>query len=80
MSRPISIQNVSQTFGAFQALASVNLEIGAGEFVSFIGPSGCGKTTLLRLVSSLEQPTGGTVLIGGETPVRQAVRDVVQAG
>lgn len=70
MSRPISIQNVSQTFGAFQALASVNLEIGAGEFVSFIGPSGCGKTTLLRLVSSLEQPTGGTVLIGGETPLQ----------
>ena len=70
MSLPISIQNVKQVFGAFHALSDINLEIGAGEFVSFIGPSGCGKTTLLRLVSSLEQPTSGTVLIGGQTPMQ----------
>ena len=60
--------------GNIEALKNVDLSIEAGEFVSFIGPSGCGKTTLLRVVADLEQPTGGTVLVTGQTPeqARQA--------
>lgn len=50
-----------------QALESVNLHIGKGEFVSIMGPSGCGKSTLLNIVGLLDTPTSGTVTIAGTT-------------
>jgi NitT/TauT family transport system ATP-binding protein len=70
----VDARGVSLTFetsdGDVQALAKVDLQVGAGDFVSFIGPSGCGKTTLLRIIADLEQPTEGTVLVNGTTPER----------
>jgi len=51
--------------GPVQALSDVNLQIGKGDFVSFIGPSGCGKTTFLRAIADLEQPTQGTITVNG---------------
>jgi len=54
--------------GPVQALKDVSLDIGRGEFVSFIGPSGCGKTTFLRCVAGLEAPTGGTLTVNGTSP------------
>src|SRR6516164_3820557 len=54
--------------GEVQALSDVDLEIAAGDFVSFIGPSGCGKTTLLRVIADLEQPTAGTIAVNGVSP------------
>lgn len=68
----ISVRDVDMTFsvkgGDVVALQDVNLDIAAGEFVSFIGPSGCGKTTLLRLVADLERATAGELLVNGKTP------------
>jgi NitT/TauT family transport system ATP-binding protein len=57
--------------GSTIALESVDLEIGAREFVSLIGPSGCGKSTLLRIVGDLITPTAGTVEVNGK-PAHQA--------
>ncbi len=54
--------------GAVVALSGIDLDIGEGEFVSFIGPSGCGKTTLLRVIADLEQPSGGVVEVNGLSP------------
>ncbi|MFN3547790.1 MAG: ABC transporter ATP-binding protein [Mesorhizobium sp.] len=54
--------------GPVHALSNVDLDIGKGEFVSFIGPSGCGKTTFLRVIADLEQPTGGAITVNGMTP------------
>ncbi|HEY4202039.1 MAG TPA: ABC transporter ATP-binding protein [Devosiaceae bacterium] len=74
MSSVVSAQSLSLTFstndGPVNALSDVTLDIGKGEFVSFIGPSGCGKTTFLRTIADLEQPTSGTLSINGMTPRR----------
>lgn len=68
----ISAKNLSLTFetndGPVHALKDINLDIGKGEFVSFIGPSGCGKTTFLRCMADLEQPTGGAITVNGVSP------------
>ncbi|MBI3737156.1 ABC transporter ATP-binding protein, partial [Candidatus Sumerlaeota bacterium] len=54
----------------FEALRGIDLEIGKGECFSLLGPSGCGKSTLLRILSGLEQPDEGKVVIGGEDMTR----------
>ena len=73
MTKPvISARSLDLTFqtndGPVHALSSVDLDIGKGEFVSFIGPSGCGKTTFLRCIAALETPTGGTLTVNGMSP------------
>ncbi|MFP1643326.1 ABC transporter ATP-binding protein [Pontitalea aquivivens] len=51
--------------GPVHALKGVDLQIGRGDFVSFIGPSGCGKTTFLRCIAALEHPTEGVLRVNG---------------
>jgi len=61
----ISVQDVCKTFGEFQALKSVSLEIGTGERVVVCGPSGSGKSTLIRCINQLEHHESGKILIDG---------------
>jgi NitT/TauT family transport system ATP-binding protein len=76
VSAVVSLREVSKSFGegGVTALASIDLDIRAGEFVSLIGPSGCGKSTLLRVVADLVEPTSGDVVVNGK-PARQARLD-----
>jgi putative ABC transport system ATP-binding protein len=58
------------------ALAGVNLQVAAGEFISIMGPSGCGKSTLLNLMGLLDAPTSGQVALNGTTIGSYKDRDV----
>ena len=68
MSVGVELRGVDKSFGALPVVASLDLDIAPGSFVSLVGPSGCGKSTLLRIVAGLEQPSTGTVTIGGASP------------
>ena len=62
----VELDHITIRFGDFVAVDNCNLTINSGEFFSFLGPSGCGKTTILRAVSGFNEPTEGTVRIGGK--------------
>jgi spermidine/putrescine transport system ATP-binding protein len=62
----LELIGIQKRFPGFTAIEDLNLTIPAGSFFALLGPSGCGKTTTLRLVAGLEEPTAGTVLIGGK--------------
>ena len=59
----LRLEHVERRYGNGWALRGVSLDMAPGEIVCLLGPSGCGKTTLLRIVSGIEKPTGGRVLI-----------------
>ncbi|MCJ7435364.1 MAG: ABC transporter ATP-binding protein [Anaerolineales bacterium] len=52
--------------GLFMALKGIDLHINAGEFVAIVGKSGSGKTTLINMITGLDRPTDGEILVGGE--------------
>ncbi|MCC6196972.1 MAG: putative 2-aminoethylphosphonate ABC transporter ATP-binding protein [Burkholderiales bacterium] len=59
------LTGVAKSFGRFEALKSVALEVERGELVVFLGPSGCGKTTLLRIIAGLETQDAGAIVQDG---------------
>ena len=60
----IAIKDLVKTFGIHSAVNGINLDIRDGEFLIMVGPSGCGKTTTLNMISGLETPTSGEIVIG----------------
>ncbi|WP_300670906.1 ABC transporter ATP-binding protein [Desulfoluna sp.] len=66
----IRLDNVSfaysQQKSMIPVISGVDLSVAAGEFVTIIGPSGCGKSTILSLLSGLNSPSEGDILIDGE--------------
>ncbi|EEE44342.1 ABC transporter ATP-binding protein [Roseibium alexandrii] len=79
----VHLRNLSKSFGTTVAVEDVTLTVPDGAFVTLLGPTGAGKTTILRLISGLEQPDAGDVVIGGrsavdDTPAQRNVAMVFQ--
>lgn len=67
----LTITHLNKIYGGkipYQALFDLNLNIQQQEFVGIMGPSGSGKTTLLNIVSTIDMPTSGDILINGKNP------------
>src|SRR6266849_9341628 len=80
----VRVQEVTKRFGDVVAVREVSFSVGAGEFFSMLGPSGCGKTTTLRIIGGFEEPSSGTVYLGGRDvtdlpPYRRDVNTVFQS-
>lgn len=60
----LRLDRITKDFGEGEVLRGITLDVDAGEFLTLLGPSGCGKTTTLRIISGLEMPTSGRVLLG----------------
>jgi putative ABC transport system ATP-binding protein len=59
-------EGLSKQYGSLEVVKGVSISIDSGEFVCLVGKSGCGKTTLLSLLSGLERPTKGDVVLNGK--------------
>ena len=64
----IEFKNVSKSYGTFQALKNINLQIEPGKIYGLLGPNGSGKTTIIKLINDLLTPTEGSILIKGQKP------------
>lgn len=80
----LQIKNATKAYGTVQVLEDINLDITSGEFVVFVGPSGCGKSTLLRMISGLENISGGEMrlddrVINDVDPAKRGIAMVFQS-
>ncbi len=73
----IELRGVRKVFGEVTAVEGADLSVADGELFAILGPSGSGKTTVLRMIAGFEQPTAGTVHLGGAdvTALPPAKRD-----
>ena len=70
MTALIQIRDLHKSYGRFQALRGIDLDIAQGEVVVVIGPSGSGKSTLIRCINLLEEYQRGEVRVDGAKVVR----------
>ena len=68
----IQAEGITKSFGDVHALAGVDLEVEAGTVYGLLGPNGAGKTTMVRVLTTLLRPDGGTATVAGYDVVRQA--------
>ncbi|WP_338751420.1 ABC transporter ATP-binding protein [Bacillus sp. FJAT-52991] len=70
----LQAKNVEKVFGSkeneYHALKDIQLDIHEGEFVGIMGPSGAGKSTLLNILSTIDTPSSGEIIIDGQNIVQ----------
>ncbi|MGA5302455.1 ABC transporter ATP-binding protein [Nucisporomicrobium flavum] len=80
MTTTVTCRGVGFSYGAYEALHDVDLDVGRGEIVALAGVNGAGKTTLLEVLLGLRRPTSGTVRVLGHEPYRERRRLVHAMG
>ncbi|MGI6245434.1 MAG: ABC transporter ATP-binding protein [Pseudochelatococcus sp.] len=63
----LSIRGIRKVYGAVTAVGNVSMDIGEGEFMTFLGPSGSGKSTTLYILAGFQDPTEGDILLKGRS-------------
>ena len=76
----LEIKNLDVHYGVIHSIKNVSLEVKQGEIVTLIGANGAGKTTILRTISGLKKPTGGTVTFEGTDITNLSAQDRVRLG
>lgn len=64
----VETQGLTKTFGEYNALQSLTMQVPRGTIFGFVGPSGCGKTTTVRLLTGIYKPTSGSLSVLGKNP------------
>ena len=76
----LEVGNVTAFYGDLQALFDISLQVNAGEIVTLIGANGAGKTTILRVISGMKPPAGGSVRFSGQDVSRVPAHEMVARG
>ncbi len=66
----VRVEGLKKDFDGFQALKGISFELHRGEVCGFIGPNGAGKTTAMRIMATIETPTGGEVYVNGHSVIQ----------
>src|SRR5438876_8202407 len=64
----ISVQGLRKSYGEFEAVRGIDLEVSSGEVFAFLGPNGAGKTTTVEILEGYRERTGGEARVLGEDP------------
>jgi ABC-2 type transport system ATP-binding protein len=70
MENIIEVKNLSKKFGNFVAVNNISFEVKTGEIFAFLGPNGAGKSTTIKMLTTLLNPTSGSIELNGNNPVK----------
>lgn len=69
----IEVQNVTKSYGAFDAVKDISFSVKQGEILGFLGPNGAGKTTTMKMITCYMPPSNGTITVDGLDVVKDSM-------
>ncbi len=70
----IEIDGLSKSYGSVKAVNNITMSIKSGQVFGFLGPNGAGKSTTIKLLTTLIQPSGGTLTIHGVDAIKNPLK------